>query len=71
MTTDDLMNSPVGAVVMAALEVHPELETTTPDIALALKKWADSNGYTVDAIFCAVTNLMGLGCSDVPPDTMN
>jgi hypothetical protein len=71
MTTDELMNSPVGVVIMASLEVNPELEKTTPAIAFELKKWADANGYTVEAIFCAVANWMGMGCSNIPPDTMN
>lgn len=73
MTTDELMETKLGLIVLAAIERQPELGVITPDITVELKKWAEANGYSAEAIICAVTNWIGIGCSNIqlPPDLQN
>jgi len=73
MTTDELMETKLGVIVLAAIERQPELEVITPDIAIELKKWAESNGYTAEAVVCGLANWLGMFCTNVefPPGLQN
>jgi hypothetical protein len=67
MTTDELMETRLGDIILAALQRQPELDTITPSITFELKTWADSKGYSAEAVVCAVANWLGVYCDNVQP----
>ena len=66
MKMKELVETPLGVLAVASIQNHPELETTTPAIARSLRDWARANGYTLQAVICALLNWLATECDDAP-----
>lgn len=69
MKLKELLTTPIGALAMASIQNYPELEKITPAVSANLRDFAAENGYPLEALICAVLNILATQCDDAPSKT--
>jgi len=58
MTTKEILQSSLGELARASLDVEPDLNYSTPDNSLTLLEFINKQGWTIGALTCAYANLL-------------